>query len=186
MARVAGRNSGDRVLPVAIRAFAARGVAGVSLRELAREIGISAPTLLHHAGSKEQLYARVLDEIAAHLSASLLGGDFDERLERFVDWARNNRDLARILMRELIDAGDGGVDPGQWPLAPLIARLAAQVRRDRGVGATEAAMIVFTTFGAATYFAIAEPSIRRIIDAGPRTDLAGQLLTALRHPRRKR
>src|SRR5487761_461751 len=53
----------DRGLAVAVPLFADRGYRGTSLRDIARRIGIKAPSLLHHFPSKEQLYIAVLDRI---------------------------------------------------------------------------------------------------------------------------
>src|SRR6202035_3249460 len=53
----------DRVLVVAQALFAENGYRGTSLRDIARRIGIKAPSLLHHFPSKEQLYVAVLDRI---------------------------------------------------------------------------------------------------------------------------
>src|SRR5271155_6212229 len=53
----------DRVLSVAQALFAEHGYRGTSLRDIARRIGIKAPSLLHHFPSKEQLYIAVLDRI---------------------------------------------------------------------------------------------------------------------------
>ena len=53
----------DRVLSVAQALFAEHGYRGTSLRDIARRIGIKAPSLLHHFPSKEQLYIAVLDKI---------------------------------------------------------------------------------------------------------------------------
>jgi TetR/AcrR family transcriptional regulator len=53
----------ERVLLVAQALFAEHGYRGTSLRDIARRIGIKAPSLLHHFPSKEQLYVAVLDRI---------------------------------------------------------------------------------------------------------------------------
>ncbi|HXW84822.1 MAG TPA: helix-turn-helix domain-containing protein, partial [Candidatus Binataceae bacterium] len=53
----------ERVLQVARALFAERGYRGTSLRDIARRIGIKAPSLLHHFPSKQQLYLAVLDSI---------------------------------------------------------------------------------------------------------------------------
>src|SRR5258708_23608397 len=53
----------DRVLQVAQVLFAERGYRGTSLRDIAKRIGIKAPSLLHHFPSKQQLYLAVLDKM---------------------------------------------------------------------------------------------------------------------------
>ncbi len=53
----------DRVLVVAQALFAERGYRGTSLRDIAKRIGIKAPSLLHHFPSKQQLYLAVLEKM---------------------------------------------------------------------------------------------------------------------------
>ena len=58
-----GLDTRDRVLQVSLSLFADRGYRGTSLRDIAKRIGIKAPSLLHHFPSKQQLYLAVLDHI---------------------------------------------------------------------------------------------------------------------------
>jgi AcrR family transcriptional regulator len=54
-------NTGGReaLLTEAMRLFATRGVEATSLREVARQAGVSAPLVVHHFGGKEGLVAAV-------------------------------------------------------------------------------------------------------------------------------
>src|SRR5438105_8864727 len=49
------------ILDTAERLFAARGVDGVAVRDLARELGITASSLYNHFAGKQALYEAVLE-----------------------------------------------------------------------------------------------------------------------------
>ncbi len=60
-----------RVIAVATVAFADRGVAGTSLDDLARQLGVTKQTILYHFGSKDGLVTAVLAAGARDLLAVL-------------------------------------------------------------------------------------------------------------------
>lgn len=53
------KDSYERILEAATRLFALRGYHGMSMRDLARAVGLSVATVQQHAGSKEKLYQEV-------------------------------------------------------------------------------------------------------------------------------
>ncbi len=53
---------GQRILRVAAELFAERGFYAVSIRDIARAGQVSAASVLYHAGSKQQLIERILNE----------------------------------------------------------------------------------------------------------------------------
>lgn len=61
----------DRLVGVATRAFAAQGVAGVSLDALAAEAGVTRGALHHHFGNRAGLFEAVLRRMVADISATL-------------------------------------------------------------------------------------------------------------------
>src|SRR5258708_34812349 len=84
----------DRVLQVAQALFAERGYRGASLRDIAKRIGIKAPSLLHHFPSKQQLYIAVLEKMFENL----------EDAANAVAWGRESRqDRMRQAGRDAID-----------------------------------------------------------------------------------
>jgi AcrR family transcriptional regulator len=53
------KDSYERIIEAAAHLFALRGYHGMSMRDLAHEVGLSVATVQQHAGSKEKLYQEV-------------------------------------------------------------------------------------------------------------------------------
>lgn len=104
-----------RILREATRQFAARGVAGTSIQAVAEAVGVTAPTLVYHFGSKAGLRTAVLESVVHHwkdqlprlLAAAASGGPRVEGLlGALFDFFRSDPDLARLLVRETLDRPD--------------------------------------------------------------------------------
>ncbi|MGH7948727.1 MAG: TetR family transcriptional regulator, partial [Candidatus Binataceae bacterium] len=107
----------DRLLQVAQMLFAERGFRGTSLRDIARRIGIQAPSLLHHFPSKEQLYLAVLDRMFEGLEnaagALLIGREsYQDRMRNAIaaaiDYIARRPDAVRIIWKEMSDESGVG------------------------------------------------------------------------------
>src|SRR5258705_4178130 len=107
----------DRVLQVAQALFAERGYRGTSLRDIAKRIGIKAPSLLHHFPSKQQLYLAVLDKMFESLedAANAIAWGKGSRQERMrhavgnaIDLIARHSDFVRIMRKEMSDASRVG------------------------------------------------------------------------------
>ena len=81
----------ERVIEAALQVMDTEGLEAVSMRRVAREVGVEAMSLYHHVEDKEDL----LDGICEHVMA---GFDFPEFAE---DWAENCRRGARAWRRVL-------------------------------------------------------------------------------------
>ena len=115
--KVDGRGQrGDRsalaLLEAAREAFAARGYAGASVRDIAGAAGVNPGLVRYHFGSKEGLYAQVMDEAMGRLEARLLeasGGPGGTRarvhrvVEAYVAHLVEDRLLPRLIQRALLD-----------------------------------------------------------------------------------
>ena len=55
-------SSQARILEAARGEFAQRGFPGARLQDIAERAGLTHPTLLYHFGSKERLYAAVIEQ----------------------------------------------------------------------------------------------------------------------------
>src|SRR5258707_932544 len=120
----------DRVLQVAQALFAERGYRGTSLRDIAKRIGIKAPSLLHHFPSKQQLYLAVLDKMFESLedAANAIAGGKGSRQERMrqavgnaIDFIASHSDFVRIMWKEMADESGIGRQVLKRRVPPLFS-----------------------------------------------------------------
>jgi TetR/AcrR family transcriptional regulator len=120
----------DRVLQVAQALFAERGYRGTSLRDIAKRIGIKAPSLLHHFPSKQQLYLAVLDKMFESLedAANAIAWGRESRQERMrqaigdtIDFIASRPDFVRIMWKEMADESGVGRQVLKRRLPPLFS-----------------------------------------------------------------
>lgn len=142
--------STERLLDVALDAFAERGYEGTSVREIARDLGVSHNLIPQRVGSKEELWRRAVDQGFGRLTLDLLTvfndddpGDDVERLRavvvRFVEANATRPALLQVIQQESVTPGprfdylfDNFIDPVRLFGAELLARLrkAGEVRTD--------------------------------------------------------
>jgi TetR/AcrR family transcriptional regulator len=120
----------ERALRAAQALFAERGYRDTSLRDIARRIGVKAPSLLHHFPSKQQLYLAVLDQMFGSLdeAASAIVWKEESRQERMrqalghtVDFIAGHRDFVRIMWKEMADETGAGRQVLKRRLPPLFS-----------------------------------------------------------------
>jgi AcrR family transcriptional regulator len=100
-----------KILTEATRLFAAQGVDGTALQEIADAVGVRKPSLLYHFPSKEALHKSVLEdllsrwnEIVPRLLRAVARQDrFDAILDATIEFFSADPDRARLLLREAID-----------------------------------------------------------------------------------
>ncbi len=114
------RDTRARILAVAKRRFADAGIAGVGLRELAAEAGITPASLLHHVGSREALVEAVLRGVGEDLARRLEGVRGREDLRRrLVAWADDDPAATRLALQALLAAPCSALaDEGEEAAAP--------------------------------------------------------------------
>lgn len=120
----------EQLVAVGRRAFAAKGVDGTSVEEVAAAAEVSKPIVYEHFGGKEGLYAVVVDRELRALTESVTatlteGGSDRETLERaalaLLDYIEDSPDGFRILVRDV----SGTAPTGTY--ASLLSDVAGQV-----------------------------------------------------------
>lgn len=85
----------DQILEAALTEFAGKGFQEASLAAIARRLGVTAPLVLYHFGSKANLWRSALEVFYADLSAVVEQADRDGR-------ALESREALRLLVRRLV------------------------------------------------------------------------------------
>lgn len=170
-----GERARQQILDAAERLFAARGVHGTSVRDVAGELAIPTASLLHHFPRKERLYGAVLERIAEQLAEVLErgtegAGDHATKLRRltrrFWRWSQARPDHCVLLLRDMLDRGASIEEASRVPLAPVIERFAAFLREGQAAGAfrpVDPVMFVVHLAGSVSYFGVALPVLSRVV-----------------------
>jgi AcrR family transcriptional regulator len=100
------------ILDTAERLFAARGVDGVAVRDLAREMNLTAPSLYNHFPSKQALYEAVLERDLAPILAMVVEAwhpgvmrvdNLRATVDRLTAHLVQHPHLARLLQRAMLE-----------------------------------------------------------------------------------
>jgi AcrR family transcriptional regulator len=167
------------IVEVARRRFADQGFAATSLTEIADEVGIRRPSLLHHFPSKEALYQQVLlDELAdwgtlvhdAVMDATSGWPQVERVVRAAFQFFEEHPDFVRLIRREALDGG---------PMLSEQLRLVLRPMFDRGVNFLQAQMdagllrrydpaqLLLTGYGAALSYLSDAPLIAALLDEDP-------------------
>jgi AcrR family transcriptional regulator len=114
--RLSAKDARKRILEAAERELMRVGPEGLRLTDLARELRISHPAILHHFGSREGLVAAVVQQTMSKLSEDLMAGLRDapdqDRLMDMVAEVCTGRGFAR-LSAWLMLSGRAGALPAK-------------------------------------------------------------------------
>ena len=127
----------DRIVAAAVALADAEGLAGLSMRRVAAELGVGAMTLYTHVPGKGELVDLMLDSVLGELYGPEPAGDWRARLTAV---ARANRDLFLRHPWAL------HVATGRPPLGPnLMAKYEHELRAVDGLGLSEVQMDLLVT-----------------------------------------
>ena len=135
----------ERILDVAEALFAERGLAGTAVRDIAREAGLTAPSLYNHFDGKQALYEAVLARGVEPLYAIIAGpaGDTEgaaavdparqaaetgNTLDAIMDHLASHPNIAKLIQHESLTGGENLSRIVHGWLAPIVQTGLASVR----------------------------------------------------------
>ena len=127
----------ERILDAAEALFAENGLAGTAVRDIARDVGLTAASLYNHFSGKQELYEAVLErgvqpliEMMQRMDAR--GQTADARsalIEQIMTHLGKRPHLPRLIHHEVISGGSYLAKLGRAWLRPLIATGIAEMKR---------------------------------------------------------
>jgi AcrR family transcriptional regulator len=127
----------ERILDAAEALFAENGLAGTAVRDIARDVGLTAASLYNHFEGKQDLYEAVLERGVQPLIAMMqeagardqVGEGRAELIENIMRHLAGRPHLPRLIHHEVIRGGSYLVKLGRTWLRPLIAEGIAEMKR---------------------------------------------------------
>ena len=169
----------EKFLVTAKRMFAARGFYGTSIANISEDVGMTKQALLHHFGSKEKLYAEIMQEIG-HRSMSILAtaqaqdstaeAKFKTALLDLYDMEAKYPQDTQIMFRELLDVERRASDIHNWYFKPFLEALVLmlkQVKAPEKLSHKQALAAVYPILGSINYLIASKFVLQQMY--GPRT-----------------
>jgi AcrR family transcriptional regulator len=83
--------SRDRIVAAALALIDAEGLAALSTRRLAAELGVSGPSLYNHFATKEAILDAAADTVIGNVDVSMFGDGRHDWRAALLEWARSYR-----------------------------------------------------------------------------------------------
>ena len=135
----------ERILDVAERLFAENGLAGTAVRDIAREAGLTAPSLYNHFDGKQALYEAVLArgvQPLFGLLGELTEGQRSEDasvhvIDAVMDHLASHPNIARLIQHESLTGGASLSQIVHGWLGPVVSQALSAMRNNPETAWTE-------------------------------------------------
>ncbi len=162
----------SRILTAARTEFAALGLTAGSVRTIGERAGVTAAMVNYYFGGKRGLYDAVVAEAEGRLRERLLGalteGEEPSVAGRlagaYFDFLADERELQRILLREVLDQGESAGEAVARHVSPLRPMFEQHFGKGR-----DAMHLAVSLFGAVAGWFLYEPVVGVFFGADPRS-----------------